>query len=192
MSHASSAYVDYDFDVFNHINSPVFVIDIKGTWLFINNVFEEVLGFHGTQKKNCATKIKTSIHLAFTQECIERDAAISAPKTRQIVLDAGFTAKKYLKLCFHGLRDDQGVIGGYIGIIELISRDVSGAPPLTRTELRILSLIAKGYATKEIANLLGSSSHTIANHQKSVYKKLSAHSKIAAINEGKKQGLLDE
>lgn len=191
LSHISSASIGYDFDVFNHINSAIFAIDFKGKALFFNNAFEEVLGFHGTQKKSCATEIKAFIRLAFTKECIERDAAISEIKIRQCVLDAGRNAKKYLNIWLYQLRDYQGEISGYIGIIELICRDVSGTSLLTRMELRILNLIAKGYSAKGIANLLGGSIHTIANHQKSIYKKLNTHSKVSAINAGAKQGLLE-
>lgn len=192
MSHSSSPLVDYGFDVFNRINSPIFAVDVKGVWIFINNAFEELLDFHGDQTKSCIAEIKASIRLAFTQECIERDAAIPKIKIRQCVLDAGRNEKKYLNIWLHQFHDDQGAISGYIGIIELICRDVSGASPLTRMELHVLNLIAKGHSAKGIANLLGSSRNTIANHQKSIYKKLSAHSKIAAINEGVKLGLLDD
>ncbi len=50
-------------------------------------------------------------------------------------------------------------------------------PELTRTELQICSMIRFDKRTKEIAEILNISAHTIENHRSSIRTKLKLHSK---------------
>ena len=62
--------------------------------------------------------------------------------------------------------------------------------PLTQRELEALKLVAKGYGYAEISALLGVSVHTTATHLRSVYSKLSVHSKNEAVYEATLLGLI--
>ena len=53
--------------------------------------------------------------------------------------------------------------------------------PLTPRERQVLSLLAKGYSTKEIAQLLSISPHTTRNHIQSILQKLGVHSRLEAV-----------
>ncbi len=61
---------------------------------------------------------------------------------------------------------------------------------LTPSEQDVLGLIARGFSYAEIANLRGSSVHTIQTHIKKLYAKLSVNSKNAAVFEATRMGLL--
>lgn len=61
---------------------------------------------------------------------------------------------------------------------------------LTGKETEVLTLFAKGLSYKEAANVLGVSSHTVNDHVKSIYTKLSVHSKSEAIFEALQLGLI--
>jgi len=66
----------------------------------------------------------------------------------------------------------------------------SSNPCLTSREKEILLLIQKGMLSKEIADRLGRSIHTIHNHRKNILAKLQADNSIEAITYAKKSGIL--
>ncbi|HSE00086.1 MAG TPA: helix-turn-helix transcriptional regulator [Burkholderiales bacterium] len=52
---------------------------------------------------------------------------------------------------------------------------------LTRRELDVLSLLARGCTYVQIGDRLGVSVHTVESHVKNIYRKLNAHSARAAV-----------
>lgn len=62
---------------------------------------------------------------------------------------------------------------------------------LTDRELEILSLIGRGHLSKEIAERLGVSKHTVDNHRKNILSKLEADNAIEAINTARAAGLIE-
>ena len=56
---------------------------------------------------------------------------------------------------------------------------------ITRRELQILSLLAEGSMSKEIATSLNISIGTVKQHLKNIYQKTGAHNKIEALNKTK-------
>jgi DNA-binding NarL/FixJ family response regulator len=62
---------------------------------------------------------------------------------------------------------------------------------LTDRELEVLSLMAQGRLSKEIAARLGVSKHTVDNHRKNILAKLEADNAIEAINRAREAGLID-
>ncbi len=62
---------------------------------------------------------------------------------------------------------------------------------LTDRELEILSLIGSGLLSKEIAERLGISKHTIDNHRKNILTKLEADNAIEAVNTARAAGLIN-
>jgi DNA-binding NarL/FixJ family response regulator len=52
---------------------------------------------------------------------------------------------------------------------------------LTRRELEVLTLVAEGQATSEVAERLGISAMTVQSHVKNVLAKLGVHSKVEAV-----------
>ena len=64
--------------------------------------------------------------------------------------------------------------------------------PLTTKETEILSLIGKGYAYKEVAQLKDISVGTVQVHIRHIYKKLQVNNRSEAFYEAKKMGLIDD
>ncbi|MGA8050449.1 MAG: response regulator transcription factor [Burkholderiales bacterium] len=62
--------------------------------------------------------------------------------------------------------------------------------PLTEREAEILRLVAKGLSFAEVGAALAISSHTVVAHVKSIYRKLSVHSRGEAVFEASQMGLL--
>jgi DNA-binding NarL/FixJ family response regulator len=63
---------------------------------------------------------------------------------------------------------------------------------LSRREQEVLELIARGFSYSEIAELKSLSVHTIQTHIKSLYGKLEVHSKMEAVAEATRMGLLPQ
>ncbi len=63
---------------------------------------------------------------------------------------------------------------------------------LSPREQEVLALIARGFSYSEIAKLKTLSVHTIQTHIKSLYGKLEVHSKMEAVLEGTRMGLLPQ
>lgn len=67
----------------------------------------------------------------------------------------------------------------------------SGGIALTPREVAVLELLAKGLSFKEVASAEGISHHTVADHVKAIYRKLSVNSRGEAVYEAMKAGLID-
>ena len=67
---------------------------------------------------------------------------------------------------------------------------VDERPTLSRREQEVLELIARGFSYLEIARLQGVSVHTVQTHIKNLYGKLAVHSKVEAVFEATRMGLL--
>lgn len=63
--------------------------------------------------------------------------------------------------------------------------------PLSEREHQILTLVARGYSNREIAELTTLSRFTIEDYTKSIYRKLAVGSRTAAVFEAQSKGLLD-
>ncbi len=61
---------------------------------------------------------------------------------------------------------------------------------LSRREIDILRLVAKGLAFSEVSALLSISPHTVVAHVKNIYRKLQVHSRGEAVFEASQLGLL--
>lgn len=70
----------------------------------------------------------------------------------------------------------------------------SAAPlpsPLTEKETEVLTDLARGFSYKEVALRLHISHHTVADHVKAIYRKLSVNSRSQAVFEAMQSGLID-
>lgn len=66
----------------------------------------------------------------------------------------------------------------------------SEADVLTKSQRAVLELVARGYSYGEIAVQQGVSIHTVQTHIKNIYFKLAVHSKVDAVREATRMGLL--
>jgi DNA-binding NarL/FixJ family response regulator len=64
------------------------------------------------------------------------------------------------------------------------------APRLSDREHEVLTLIVKGFAYAEIAELLGVSAHTVTTHVRGIYRKLAVHSRGEAVYEALQLGIV--
>lgn len=70
------------------------------------------------------------------------------------------------------------------------SQEAPDQPILTKTELRVLKLVAAGKTTVEIADELFIAEKTVKNHLANIFRKLGVKNRSHAVSEGYRQGLL--
>jgi two-component system nitrate/nitrite response regulator NarL len=70
-------------------------------------------------------------------------------------------------------------------------RDLHARPLLTPRELAVLSLVAEGLATREIAARLRVASATVKTHLQSIYHKLDVPDRTSAVAAALRRGLLE-
>lgn len=71
-------------------------------------------------------------------------------------------------------------------------RTLADIPELSRRELEILELLAKGISFSDIATILIISPHTVTAHIKKIYRKLQVHSRGEAVYEARALNLLSD
>ena len=71
-----------------------------------------------------------------------------------------------------------------------VSRSTSRHEPLTQSEVRVLRYLPTDLSTREIADELYLSVHTIKTHIKHLYAKLDAHTRRQAVKRARELGLL--
>lgn len=62
---------------------------------------------------------------------------------------------------------------------------------LSQREIEILSLVAAGYSSAEVAIKISISEQTVTTHMKNIYRKLNVHTRMQAVTSAKNQGLLN-
>jgi PAS domain S-box-containing protein len=67
----------------------------------------------------------------------------------------------------------------------------AGRPMLTRRQTEVLGMLAEGQSTEEIAAGLGVALETARNHIRALFGRLEVHSRLEAVVEARRRGLLD-
>jgi DNA-binding NarL/FixJ family response regulator len=75
-----------------------------------------------------------------------------------------------------------------LGVVQSDSQ--SKESNLTKRELEVLTLVSKGYSSKEIAEMLGLSYYTVKEYISNIYKKLAVNNRMQAVNEATLQGII--
>lgn len=66
-----------------------------------------------------------------------------------------------------------------------------GGKLLSMREAEILTLVAQGFSSNEVAGKVSISEQTVTTHMKNIYRKLNVHTRVQAVASAKNQGLLN-
>lgn len=88
--------------------------------------------------------------------------------------------------------DEEGRFLGYLGSsVEILSPGrTTAVAPLTAREVQVLSLVAEGHSTKEVAALLGISYKTADSHRSRIMEKLGVHETASLVRYAIRQGIV--
>ena len=73
---------------------------------------------------------------------------------------------------------------------DVINSSVEKECTLSKREHEVLVLVSKGYSSKEIAEMLELSYHTVKEYISNIYKKLAVNNRMQAVNEATMQGII--
>lgn len=77
------------------------------------------------------------------------------------------------------------------GLRQMGARGYENAPDsLTATEIKVMSLLGKGYSNKEIAKYLNCSVKTVKNHLNSIFQKLGVTNRTEAVVKAIEKGII--
>ncbi len=96
---------------------------------------------------------------------------------------------------YRALQSDASAVVAPVPIVQhAIKNEVTeqGKGLLSRREQEVLELVSRGFSYAEIADSKNLSVHTIQTHIKSLYGKLEVHSKMEAVLEATRMGLLPQ
>lgn len=89
--------------------------------------------------------------------------------------------------------DDGRSVVGIFGVAEvgLAPSGPAGESPLTPRQHEVLRMLARGCSTTQIAEMLTLSETTVRNHIAALLRALGVHSRLGAVVEGRRRGLLE-
>ena len=91
------------------------------------------------------------------------------------------------------LKNGDGVMIGSFGLVQVLGElepSSERAPRLSPREREVLTLLAAGASTAQMAQHLGISTETVRNHVKGVLRGLGARSRVEAVAKGRSVGLI--
>jgi DNA-binding NarL/FixJ family response regulator len=88
------------------------------------------------------------------------------------------------------LAENQPYTSASINLDRLNGQAARTAAKLTAREREVLQLIAEGYTTNEIADLMSISPHTANRHRANVMQKMGVHNQIELVRDAVKRGLI--
>ncbi|MGH3009612.1 MAG: LuxR C-terminal-related transcriptional regulator [Gaiellaceae bacterium] len=173
------------------INAPAYVLDRDGVIRWMNARAIELFGDHRGSAFTApvASEAESIARLEFTKKML-RTARTSDYET-VLLLRSGERVPAEI----HSVSIvDGGKVVGIFGIVEIVERGrprQSRPSELTPRQHEVLLLLARGCSTRQIAESLGLSIATVRNHVSGLLRALSVNSRIEALIEGRRRGLID-
>jgi len=179
-------------DVLANVGAPVYVLDPHGIVRWTNaraiDLLGDLRGSHFTATVAPEAQAKTRVE--FTKKMLGT-ARITDFEAVE-VLRTG----EHVPVEIHStVIEDGGRVVGVFGIIDVGNQrpPAREAPPadLTPRQHEVLRLLARGCSTKQIAEMLSLSRETVRNHIRGLLRALRVNSRIGALVEGRRRGLID-
>jgi PAS domain S-box-containing protein len=191
-----SPLLDVDMRLVDSLAIPASVHDVEGRFVHVNEAAErasgrssaEMLGGHFTDslppeaRKSVAAHFRRAVERGepadFETVFIDGSGQLRGVRAQHLPLRSNGAIVGVLILAFDARRPASALIG-----LEPQAR-------LTPRQSEILSLIAAGLSTSEIATQLTISRETVRNHLRSLFSELHVHTRLEAIAAAQRLGLL--
>ena len=185
---------DVDLWLVDSLVVPASLHDVEGRFVHVNEAAERAsgrsnaqwLGRHFTEPLLPEARKKVA---ALFRRAVERGEPTDF---ETIFVDAGGHPRG-VRAQHLPLRSGDAIVGVLILAFEARrppSETVGFEPRLTPRQREILELIAAGLSTAEVARELSLSSETVRNHLRNASRELRAHTRVEAIAEAQRLGLL--
>jgi PAS domain S-box-containing protein len=187
---------DVDMWLVDSLAIPASLHDVEGRFVHVNEAAErasgrssaEMLGGHFTDalppeaRKSVAAQFRRAVERGeptdFETVFVDASGQLRGVRAQHLPLRSGGAIVGVLILAFDARRPPSGPIG------------LEAQPRLTPRQREVLSLIAAGLSTAEIATQLTISPETVRNHLRSLFSELHVHTRLEAIAVAQRLGLL--
>jgi PAS domain S-box-containing protein len=181
-------------DGLERVGLPAYLVDRDGRIQWLNDAF---LSLVGDARGRLLSSLVAPDHVQRSREQLARKLVGGRGRTDfeidLIDRSGGRTAISVSSVPVrHG-----GAVVGVFGVATLSPRSRETAPSaepereaLTPRQHEVLTLLADGVSTEEIAASLGLSEETVRNHIRQLLRRLGVHSRLAAVAYARRHGLL--
>jgi PAS domain S-box-containing protein len=175
------------------IRVPAFVLDRAGVVRWTNARAVEVFG--DLEGRHFAELVPADARPAARAEFAKQVLGKTRTSDLETVVLGRSGAEVPVQTHSAVLHDGRRVVGVF-GIVHpetaiAVRRDVPGGRRLTPRQYEVLRLLARGASTQQIADELGLARETVRNHVRAVLTALRAHSRLEAVVEARRRGLVD-
>jgi DNA-binding CsgD family transcriptional regulator len=189
-SHAATWLGGNIDDALADIQVPAFILDRDGLVQWQNARATEVVG--DTRGRHFSSVVAPeSVHQARV-EFAKQVVGTARTTRRRLVMRAADGTRSAVEVHSVSLDDGQRVVGVF-GVMEVETEYASLAPlreVLTPRQHQVLVELARGASTEQIAASLGVARETVRNHVRGVLRALRVHSRLEAVAEARRRGLL--
>ena len=178
-------------DALAHVGAPMYMLDRNGIVRWMNTRAIDLLGDHRGSHftASMAPEAQAKARVEFAKKMLgtARTSDFEAVEVLR-------TGQHVLAEIHSSAIENGGRIVGVFGIIDLRDEPLPARPPppsdLTPRQHEILLLLARGYSTKQIAEALSLSRETVRNHIRALLSALHVNSRVGALVEGRRRGLI--
>jgi PAS domain S-box-containing protein len=173
------------------IDVPVFVLDRGGRIRYLNHRAREYFGDIRNRPFTdvVAPKSQAAARVAFTRKMLGTERVSVAERELRTV-DGDVLAEIHTV----AMEADERVVGVFGIASPKRAPRLSRLPPrgLTPRQLEVLDQLAVGRSTLQIADALGISRDTVRNHVRGILRSLGVHSRLEAVVDARRRGLLSD
>lgn len=177
-------------DALADIGVPAFILGRDGAIRWQNARAVEVVGDARGRHFSAVVAAETVHHARV--EFAKQIVGTTRTSNRRLVMERADGTRSAVEVHAVSLEDGRQVVGVF-GILDVDAVHVSPAPlrgTLTPRQQQVLVELARGASTEQIAASLGIARETVRNHVRGVLRALRVHSRIEAVAEARRRGLL--
>ena len=177
-------------DALTNIRVAAFILGRDGVIEWLNATATAIVG--GTRGRHFSSVVAPeAVHLARAEFAKKIVGSTRTTDHGLVVRSANGTS---CTVVVHtvSLEDESGVVGVF-GIMEVAAERATPTPlrrELTPRQHEVLVELARGASTDQIAASLGIARETVRNHVRGVLRALRVHSRLEAVAEARRRGLL--
>jgi DNA-binding CsgD family transcriptional regulator len=189
-SHAAAWLGGNIDDALSEIRVPAFIISRDGVIRWQNARATEVVG--ETRGRHFSSVVAPDVVHQARVEFAKQVVGTARTADRRLVMRSADGARAAVEVHTVSLDDGRRVVGVF-GIMEVETEHASPAPlgeALTPRQHQVLVELSRGASTEQIAASLGVARETVRNHVRGVLRALRVHSRLEAVAEARRRGLL--
>lgn len=177
-------------DALAEIRVPAFILGRDGIIRWQNSRATEVVG-ETRGRHFSAVVAPETVHQA-RLEFAKQVVGTARTSTRRLVMRSPDGGRSAVEVHAVSLDDGRRVVGVF-GVMEVEAAEAYEAPlreTLTPRQHEVLVALARGASTEQIAESLGIARETVRNHVRALLRALRVHSRLEAVAEARRRGLL--